>query len=304
MIYHSLMVFKCILTNIISVENCMQIPSKPFGVTANVSDIGKTLRGNITHQQLLLLRQSTLQQQSSANRPPSSTQLARPLVAQQQTTPLVQAQSTTVTPKVALPSGIEQLRASISLPTQQRFAAITSVSGNAAGRGLPTGRTLQTEDVLALLKQQSLRIAATQSYKSGHAIPSQLHPQTHFQFRTEPVHLTTKVQQLPTVVPVDAVKLVSTPTTPVTDVSPLKVETTEQAPGGAVAKAPQIQSPSLAVSPITTVSISSLGTQQQISSGVSTTAAQNLVKAQIQHVLAQQQQVKTLQGSQLPKSTS
>ena len=257
----------------------------------NVSDVSKTLRGNITHQQLLLLRQSTLQQQANANRQSSSTQLGRPLVPQQQTTPSVQVQPTTVTPKVALHSGIEQLRGSIALPTQQRFAAITSVSGNAAGRGLTAGRTLQTEDVLALLKQQSLRIAATQSYKS---VPPQLHPQTHFQFRTEPVHLSTKVQQLPsTVVPVDAIKLVSTPTSVTDEIpSPLKVETVEL---NQSAKPPQLQSQSVSVS---TVSTSQLGTQQTLG----TTAAQNLLKGQKQGP-AQQQPVKTTQGTQLPKSS-
>ena len=261
-------------------------------MTTNVGDISKTLRGNITHQQLLLLRQSTLQQQANANRQPSSTQLGRPLVPQQQTSPSVQVQSTSVTPKVALHSGIEQLRASIALPTQQRFAAITSVSGTAAGRGLAAGRTLQTEDVLALLKQQSLRIAATQSFKSSHAVPSQLHPQTHFQFRTEPVHLSTKVQQLPTtVVPVDAMKLVSTPTTPITEAipSPLKVEAMELTQS---ARSLQLQSQSLSVS------TSSSGT----SGGVNTAVAQKLVKGQ-KPVPTQQQPVNTPQGTQLPKSS-
>lgn len=292
----------------------MQV-TKAFSVTPNVGDISKTLRGNLTHQQLLLLRQTTLQQQANANRPPSSTQLTRPLLAQQQTTPSVQTQSTSVTQqKVALPAGIEQLRASIALPTQQRLTAITSASGNAAGRGLTTGRTLQTEDVLALLKQQSLRIAATQSYKPGHAAASQLHHQAHFQFRPEPSHLPSKVQQLPTtVVPIDAVKLVSgssTSPTPVSDVvqAQLKVDTVEQIQSGINVlgkQQPQAQSLSIAV-PFSTPSIAavsplSMGTQPHTPSNVNTT--QNLVKAQIQHVLAQQQHLKTQHGTQPPKST-
>ena len=283
-----------------------------------MSDISKTLianRGNLTHQQLLLLRQSTLQQQANTNRPQGSAQLTRPLIAQQQTSPSAQTQSTTVAQKVALPSGIEQLRASVALPIQQRFAAITSVSGNVAGRGLTTGRTLQTEDVLALLKQQSLRIAATQSYKTSHAVPSQLHPQTHFQFRPEPGHLSTKVQQLPaTVVPPEAVKLVSTPsvtTTPVTDGAQLKVEMVDQSQGGVgvpTKQQLQVQTQGVAApfsAPSATAAPTMLSGAQQNPSIVSTTAAQNLVKAQIQQVLAaQQQQVKVQQGTMPPKSTS
>ena len=275
-----------------------QLPAKTFNV-ASVSDISKTLRGNITHQQLLLLRQSTLQQQANANHPQSSTHLTRPLIAQQQTTPSVPTPSPSVTQKVALPSGIEQLRASIALPTQQRFGAITSVSG---GRGLAAGRTLQTEDVLALLKQQSLRIAATQSYKAGHAVPSQLHPQTHFQFRSEPGHSTSKVQQVPTaVVPPEAIKLVSTSSTTAMSVSDAtqaqqqKVERVDQNQGGITAK-------QFSAAP-TTAAINIPFGPQQPSSSVITTAAQNLVKAQIQQVLAQQQ-LKTQHGAQLPKTTS
>ena len=281
-----------------------------------MSDISKTLRGNITHQQLLLLRQSTLQQQANVNRPQSSTQLTRPLIAQQQTTPTPQTPSTTVAQKVTLPSGIEQLRASIALSPQQRFAAITSVSSNSASRGLAAGRTLQTEDVLALLKQQSLRIA-TQSYKTGHAVPSQLHPQTHFHFRQEPSHLSAKIQQLPsTVLPLEAVKLATTPTTSTTSLTdvvqaPHKTDTVEQNHGGAsvlVRQQSQTQSLSMPMQfsapSITTVPSLPLGTHPQISSSVNTTATQNLVKAQMQQVISQQHVTKTKQGIQLPKSTA
>ena len=283
---------------------CTQVPAKTFNVAANASDISKTIRGNITHQQLLLLRQSALQQQTTANRPPSSTQLARPVIAQQQATPSVQSPTTTIAQKVALPSGIEQLRASLSLPAPQRFPAITS--GNAASRPLTGNRTLQTEDVLALLKQQSLRITATQSFKTGHAVSSQLHSQTPFQFRPEQSHLTTKVPS--TVVPLDALKLANSSTTPATDIvqTQLKVEpTVEQSQGTLPKQQQQVQSQSMSA-PFSTSGMSStlsLGTQPS-SNKVSTAVAQNLVKAQIQHVLAQQQQIKSAHGAQLPKSTA
>lgn len=272
----------------------MQLPPKTLSVS-NISDISKTLRGNLTHQQLLMLRQSTLQQQANASHPQSSAHVTRPLVAQQQTTPSIQAPSPSVTQKVALPSGIEQLRASIALPTQQRFGAITSVSG---GRGLG-GRNLQTEDVLALLKQQSLRIA-TQSYKAGHAVPSQLHPQAHFPFRPDPGHSTAKVQHVPTpIVPPEAIKLVSTSSTTAMSVADTtqaqqKVEGVEQNQG--------VSTKQFSTAP-TTAAINITFGPQQPSSSVITTAAQNLVKAQIQQVLAQQQ-LKSQHGGQLPKTTS
>lgn len=265
----------------------MQLPPKTLSVS-NISDISKTLRGNLTHQQLLMLRQSTLQQQANANHPQSSAHVTRPLVAQQQSAPSIQASSPSATQKVALPSGIEQLRASIALPTQQRFGAITSVSG---GRAL-AGRNLQTEDVLALLKQQSLRIA-TQSYKAGHAVPSQLHPQAHFPFRPGAGHSTAKVQHVPTaIVPPEAIKLVSTSSTTAVSVADTtqaqqKVEGVESVGAKQFSTTPTTAAINVTVGP------------QQPSSNVITTAAQNLVKAQIQQVLAQQQ-LKT----QLPKTSS
>ena len=268
---------------------CLQLPTKTFNVTS-VSDISKTFRGNLTHQQLLLMRQSSLQQQVNTSHPQSSAHVARPLVPQQQTTQSVQPPSSAVAQKVALSSDIEHLRASMPLPTQPRF----SVGG---GRGLAAGRTLQTEDVLALLKQQSLRIAATQSYKTGHVVPSQVHPQAHFQFRSELGHSASKMQQVSAVVPPDAVKVVSTCSNTamsVTDTSQSqsKVDSVEQNRGTK-------QLP--AVSTTTAIKIP-LGLQQP-SSNVVTTAAQNLVKAQIQQVLAQQH-LKTRHGVHLPKTTS
>lgn len=264
----------------------MQLPPKTLNVSS-ISDISKTLRGNLTHQQLLMLRQSTLQQQANTN-PQSSAHVTRPLIAQQQTAPPIQAPPPSVTQKVALPSGIEQLRASIALPSQQRFGAITSVSG---ARGL-AGRNLQTEDVLALLKQQSLRIAATQSYKAGHTVPS-LHPPAHFPFRPESGHSTAKVQHVPTaIVPPEAIKLVSTSST-----TAMSVAEVQQKVGVEGVTTKQFSTPA------TTAAVNVTFGPQQPSNSVITTAAQNLVKAQIQQVLAQQQ-LKSQHGGQIPKTTS
>ena len=96
----------------------------------------------LTQQQFLLLRQTALQQQQQQ---PSS-QIAQ--LPQPQTAQPPQPQTITVQRKVtSLPSAV-------TLPLQ-RF----STTGNV--RGIPaTGRSLQTEEVLALLKQQSLRMAA------------------------------------------------------------------------------------------------------------------------------------------------
>ena len=132
--------------------------------------IGVPLPRHFSQQQaqLLLLRQNTLQH----NQPQPAggggvTTTPNPLPRLQ--TP--QQQQVLGTQKVTLPAGIEQLRPTVSpIPVQQRLsAAVTS----AAMRSI-TSRSLQTEEVLALLKQQSLRMAATQSYRTAH--PSQLQP--------------------------------------------------------------------------------------------------------------------------------
>lgn len=112
------------------------------------------------NQQLFLLRHQQTQQQASAQSAPN------PLPRLQ--TP----QQSLGTQKVTLPAGIEQLRPSVSLPLQQRFSAAVTSAANAM-RNI-TSRSLQTEEVLALLKQQSLRMAASQSYRAAH--PTQLQP--------------------------------------------------------------------------------------------------------------------------------
>jgi hypothetical protein len=114
---------------------------------------GKTLNitRNLTPQQLLLLRQSTLQQQAITTTPST----VQPLATASSPASIVQQ-------KLSLPSGIEQLRATVASAASviPRFAA---TSGSSV-KGLSSGaRPLQTEEVLALFKQQSMRIAATQS---------------------------------------------------------------------------------------------------------------------------------------------
>lgn len=107
----------------------------------------------MTSQQLLLLRQSTLQHQTVTTAP--STLSIQPLTSAQS------PQAAVVQQKLSLPSGIEQLRATVAsaASAMPRFAA---TSGGTV-KGLSSGRTLQTEEVLALFKQQSMRMAATQS---------------------------------------------------------------------------------------------------------------------------------------------
>ncbi len=163
--------------------------------TAVIFFIGKTLnitRG-LTSQQLLLLRQTTnLHQHQQTGTTTPSTQNIQPLSSQ--------TQAAIVQQKLSLPSGIEQLRATVASAASvlPRFANIAATSGGTV-KGLTSGRTLQTEEVLALLKQQSIRMAATQSYKASHsASVSQFNPTAQ---------LTTKPQQS------DSVKLVSSPAT-------------------------------------------------------------------------------------------
>lgn len=76
-----------------------------------------------------------------------------------------QTQATaTVQQKISLPSGIEQLRATVASAASvlPRFAGVAATSSGTV-KSLTGGRTLQTEEFLALLKQQSMRMAATQS---------------------------------------------------------------------------------------------------------------------------------------------
>lgn len=61
-----------------------------------------------------------------------------------------------------------------------RFAGVAATSGTV--KGLTGGRTLQTEEFLALLKQQSMRMAATQSAQLTSKPPA-----SSYQTSTKPI---------------------------------------------------------------------------------------------------------------------
>ena len=268
----------------------------------------------LTHQQLLLLRQHT----QAVQIPTQTSQLPRPQIAQPQTIQALPTQATVVQQKISLPSGIEQLRASVAsvtsvaLPLQQRFAGISTTSAAGTVRGISAGgRTLQTEEVLALLKQQSLRMAASQSFKAAGGASGSAHfpttTATQIQFRqTESggVQLTAKVQQplAQAVLQADGVKFVSGPSTSgtPTDGVQVKVEMVEQLPNTSSSTA---SAHHIASNVATTVHALSAQQAKLSAVSVSTAAAQNLVKAQLQQVLAAQQKAQQKQQMQTPKTS-
>ena len=125
-----------------------------------------------THQ-FLLLRQSALQQQQQGGGGGGGGS-AQLVTSVSNTHPRLQTSQQQIvgSQKMTVPAGIEQIRPNVSpLPLQQRFSAAVTSAANAM-RNI-TSRSLQTEEVLALLKQQSLRMAASQSYRANQ--PSHLH---------------------------------------------------------------------------------------------------------------------------------
>lgn len=141
----------------------------------------------LTQQQFLLLRQTALQQQQQQS-PQITT--PPPKLPQQQIPQT--AQPAQIQQKISLPTGIEQLRPSVALPVQ-RFPGVTAAASGTVRALSATGRSLQTEEVLALLKQQSLRMAASQSFKAAHPTPFhatrdtlQFHPEGGLQFKQSP----------------------------------------------------------------------------------------------------------------------
>ena len=141
---------------------------------------GKTLisRG-LTSQQLLLLRQTTLHQQAG-------TPTVQPL----------QSQAAVVQQKLSLPSGIEQLRATVASAASvlPRFAGIAATSGGTV-KGIAGGRAFQTEEVIALLKQQSMRMSATQAAQ----LTSKPQQVTSYQATVKPISATSNVTTQPNV---------------------------------------------------------------------------------------------------------
>ncbi len=179
-------------------------------------------------QQFLLLRQSALQhQQQQQQTAQASTPPAQPQAPPQPQTALPpQTAQVPVTQKVVLPAGIEQLRPTVAL--QQRFQTATSTSGGV--RTVPaTGRSLQTEEVLALLKQQSLRMASQSAYKAGPA--TQFHPRestaTHLPLPAEGVGQVSKQPSSGSTAP-EGVKLAQGPAPAAGEGEQLKVERVDQ----------------------------------------------------------------------------
>ena len=236
-------------------------------------------RSGLSHQQLLLLRQTTIQHQQQQAQAAAS--LVSPTVTQ-----IPQTQTTKTAQQVALqqkigPAGIEQLRASVgsvTVPLQQRAAnALRGLSG--------TGRTLQTEEVLALLKQQSLRMAASQQYKAGSVAAQFQHRDitgatavAHLQLRQDGVAKTTTKQQMPaTVLQAESAKLIAStsPSVTASEGSQVKVEMVEQT------RLPT-QKPQ-------TVKVVPAAVSQSKPSTTATVASMQVTSAQLQQVLAIQQ---------------
>ena len=124
---------------------CLHLLGKILGIT----------RG-FTPQQLLLLKQQTsLHQHQQA--------LATP--TQHVQTISAPTQAAIVQQKLSLPSGIEQLRATVASAASAlpRFTGMTTNSGSTV-KGLTGGRTRHVEEVL---KQQSLRMATKAAITQG-----------------------------------------------------------------------------------------------------------------------------------------
>ena len=214
------------------------------------------LNQRLTQQQLLILRQTALQHQqqqlqqqkqqqqqqvslpTSGSQPQHQIQLQRQVTSQNnQTQPVhltAQVQTTQATPqtqptlqlpaKIQIP-GIEQLRPTIALSTQR-------VQGALVRAGLP-GRSMQTEEVLALLRQQqALRVAMQTKLAQQQQQQQQLAQQTHQIPQpklSETLAMTSVTQQVhkqPSIVtPVESVK---PPEQLSVDASQLKVELIER----------------------------------------------------------------------------
>ena len=124
----------------------------------------------------MFLHGTALQQQQQSSASQISTQ-PQPQTVQP-------AQAAQIVHKIPLPAGIEQLRASVAIP-QQRLAVTTSTVGAIRAGLAGTGRTLPTEEVLALLKAQSMR-NFSQAYKATHAAQLQAREAgTSLQFKSE-----------------------------------------------------------------------------------------------------------------------
>ena len=199
----------------------------------------------LQHQQQQLQQQKQQQQQqqqvslsTSGSQPQHQIQLQRQVTSQNnQTQPVhltAQVQTTQATPqtqptlqlpaKIQIP-GIEQLRPTIALSTQR-------VQGALVRAGLP-GRSMQTEEVLALLRQQqALRVAMqtklAQQQQQQQQLAQQTHqmPQPKLSETLAMASVTQQVHKQPSIVtPVESVK---PPEQLSMDASQLKVEMIER----------------------------------------------------------------------------
>lgn len=230
------------------------------------------------------MRQTTLQHQQQQ----AAASLVSPTVTQ-----VPQTQANKTPQQVALqqkivPTGIEQLRASVAVPLQQRFTGIVATSGSSTAaatalRGLSgTGRALQTEEVLALLKQQSLRMAASQQYKAV-SVSAQFQPRditgatavAHLQLRQDGATKTTTKPT--TILQAETAKLIAstTPSVTASEGNQIKVEMVEQS--RLPAQKPQ------------TFKVVPAAMSQSKPSTTATVASMQVTSAQLQQVLAIQQ---------------
>ena len=178
----------------------------------------------------------------------------------------------------------------MALPLQ-RFSGIVPTSGvtSAAAtlRGLTgaAGRALQTEEVLALLKQQSLRMAATQQYKTA-AGTAQIHPRdpttaiAQIQLRPEGTAKTVKQQLSAAILQGETAKLINRTTSATSEgANQIKVEMIDAS--RALAATQKTQSIKLVPATVAQAKVSTIGG--------GTTSVQQVTAAQFQQVLALQQ---------------
>ena len=255
---------------------------------------GKTLiaRSGLTPQQLFLLRQTTLQHQQQA-----TASLVSPTVTQ---VPQTQTSKASLQQKI-IPTGIEQLRASIgsvvsvALPLQPRFSGIVATSGTTSAaatlRGLSgAGRALQTEEVLALLKQQhTLRVAAAQQQYKTTPGTTQIQPRDNtsttaiaqIQLRPEATTKTVKQQLTTAILQGDIAKTTPSTTPSVADQlssAQIKVEKVEPSQAPVPAATQKTQTVKLVPATITQAKTPTVGGS----------TVQQVTAAQFQHVLALQ----------------
>ncbi len=229
------------------------------------------------------MRQQTIQHQQQQA---AAASLVSPTITQ---APQTQSAKATLQQKI-IPTGIEQLRTSVSsvgLPLQRFSGVATSGVTSAAAtlRGLTGGRALQTEEVLALLKQQSLRMAATQQLKTA-AGTAQIQPRdpataiAQIQLRPEGTAKTVKQQLSAAILQGETAKLINRTTSGTSEAAnQIKVEMIDTS--RALAATQKTQAMKLVPATVAQAKVSTIGS--------GTTSVQQVTAAQFQQVLALQQ---------------